>query len=54
LRWHNLVSFARIAHSLSGEPLADEAEWLHNLRRHLNQILDGYRQEFEVYPIKNL
>ena len=52
LRWHNLVSFARITHSLSGGPLAGEAEWLHNLRRHLNQILDGYRQEFECHPIK--
>ena len=52
LRWHNLVSFARITHSLSGGPLAGEAEWLQDLRRHLNQILDSYRQEFECHPIK--
>jgi Ser/Thr protein kinase RdoA (MazF antagonist) len=51
LRWHNLVSFARIAHSLSGGAQEGEPEWLRNLRRHLAGIQDGYRQEFETYPL---
>jgi len=51
LRWHNLVSFARIAHSLSGGPAENEPEWLQNLRRRLVSIQDGYRREFEAYPL---
>jgi Ser/Thr protein kinase RdoA (MazF antagonist) len=53
LRWHNLVSFARIAHALSGGPLADEPEWLQKLRRHLANVQDGYRQEFEAHPLES-
>lgn len=51
LRWHNLVSFARIAYSLSGGPGRDEPQWMTNLRSHLGKILDGYRQEFEDHPL---
>ena len=50
LRWHNLVSFARIAHALSGGAVDGEPHWLTNLRQHLAGILDGYRQEFEDHP----
>lgn len=54
LRWHNLVSFARIARVLSGGPQADEPEWLQKLRRRLGGIQDGYRQEFEAHPLRSL
>ena len=50
LRWHNLISFARIAHALSGGPVEKEPEWLTNLRRRLAGIQDGYRHEFEAHP----
>ena len=51
LRWHNLVSFARIAHAVSDGPLVNEPEWLQNLRRHLANIQVRYRREFESHPL---
>lgn len=54
LRFHNLVSFARITRSLAEGPLAGEPEWVGGLRRHLGGKLAGYRQDFAAHPLESV
>ncbi len=54
LRFHNLVSFARISRSLAEGPLPDEPPWLVGLRQHLGQILERSRQDFAAHPLESL
>jgi len=54
LRFHNLVSFARITRSLGEGPQAGEPGWLDDLRLRLVSILERLRQDFAAHPLHSL